>query len=599
MSTIKKYFDCWKSFNSEKPNLKENKSSTGLTPVASLTDPVQLRKLWDADTSGGVPSIRKIVKAFCKDKDILAAMDAMDTTSVGAWHHYVKRDPGAYGEYYGMGSLSNDSGKKKIALYWKPLARRAAKIIAPYVKEWSKFVYKAPADSGADSKQLERKAQKAFFEWLQFLVNITVATTVVHELAHAYDPDLLNNWDKEAADAAVAANKGFLYSNALRNDHSGRNEVYATNKTKEFILRLSRSKVFKEFFSRNFGSIGKVDRMRKRLRKKANMLDTSSFSVGAWLGGDSIGPDPKAFIDAIYKHSHDYGKRKSNFICKDVARNKKGETLFKKKHTLEDVVRTKQEIIDEYGVESFNSGDWEPWCWSGKNNPEHVGYGIGGMARGEINLDDRSYAKSREEIEDDLYDEEEREKEKEKEKEKFPVATPNKRFTGPGAKLKESSSLLSIINEEISKTLSDNYFWLDVILSVLGPFKDDYQIETDGYKPEDMLSNASVARIVIKRSYVADPRKNGKKRFAYKAYLVPFKSESPDSPGDCGGWVNDVRYTPYEAIEDALRSCPEYLKKYDPSSGLGRAKLRKKAMQLVGQLKSSAPFWAPKWSKVN
>lgn len=453
----------WKKFKT----LNEAAMPAHVQQIKKLFTAKALQRNWNSRDA--VPSIRAIIKTFCKNKNILAAMDAMDDSDIGSWIHHVKdtHRKGLRGSYQWPRGVSDtfkdgDSSRKKITLKWHELGVRAYKILAPYIEEYYSLINTPSGTSRQTIKEMFA-ARLAFVRWIEFLANVTISTTVVHELAHAYDPDI----NQFGTPREVGRGSVTDIASDLSADEKKRAEVYATNQTKRYILNIQRSQLFKELFSRTSYS-AKDAPLRRRVRKRAGVMDVSSFSVGAWLHPSSIkAPTSTKFIDSIYAYSHSYGDREENRLCKSWAHEEQWVQRGGKLH----LVRGKQLYLNRSGKqrtrdkipdEEWASGLWRPFCYTrdddikrsgrrerfidkvdGEKEIKHSGLGL--SAHGDMigDPDERGQAWSRETLEDEYCEENpnaEECREKSKKAQEPAIVRPKKRKS-----LKEGKITISII----------------------------------------------------------------------------------------------------------------------------------------------------------
>lgn len=310
----------WKKFlNEDQARIDPGPSGGGVGPLTWSEVKRECMRTWTGEriqacyfnSVRGLPSVAQIIKMVSKDKDILAALGAVESGDIDVEFSYTRGD----GEVDVRGTKHTETDRETstgrvITIYLDPSyitrdhrdARVALGAVEAAIEEWNEhlkpqmrgYYFKEYGSESLDywvQGAIRRDRLDNFVNLWGFTMLLKHALILVHELAHAFDPDsmlnLLSNreefsrvfsahtesdpdrenrafrfirglkkflksdWenktDRKKAEKAKQAWQQFLDSS------SGRAEMFATNRTKDFIANLENSELLKLAYSATAG----------------------------------------------------------------------------------------------------------------------------------------------------------------------------------------------------------------------------------------------------------------------------------------------------------------------------------------------------------
>ncbi len=329
-----------------------------------------LMKSWNSSVRG-MPSVLQTVRATCKDKDILAILSEIgnkDFITVSHYTNVADADEFEQDKYATMAAeLEGENiGRRQMNLIWPNIlegvqmhADRAVGMLAALEKEFANI----PGDFGQIFRVkgiINDDKVENFVNFYGFLCLLSLSSTIVHEFAHAYDPN--NSWnyvgagaqeiwdslatdEKEAMSSMVrrAFNKFKVKSKRLRKRPDlisqaiqMQGEFFAINRQKKYVNDIFNGEVIKALLDPQAG-VG------PQKSRTVNGLDLAPFSLASWrvfITDNDVGDSDKMselnnelyqtykkdvasnimneYKKAMLYDPEDYGKKCSNAIVKKV-----------------------------------------------------------------------------------------------------------------------------------------------------------------------------------------------------------------------------------------------------------------------------------------
>jgi len=307
----------WRKHLSEVDTMDPGFGGTGKTSGKDFADAcrtgwsaVDFRNSFDQSIRG-LPSILQIIKSVSKDKDILAVLSELGNKDFIKIVHKTDTSAMSDEEKGNLAQMSaewsgEDEGLRLFVINWPALINQSSAGAMELINNFASFhdTYLSTSKNDRDRLWYLRggvirpNRVDEFVNFYGFLVLLLISLTVVHELAHAFDPD--NLWNNLGAakkiwaaledggddmsskylpamitKALSAIKKEPEKKDQIEKSHQARVEFFATNREKDFLNDLSSSEMFKSLFSPRLGPLN------------SGPFDLEKCAVSSWLAQPS------------------------------------------------------------------------------------------------------------------------------------------------------------------------------------------------------------------------------------------------------------------------------------------------------------------------